>query len=846
MRNTNATRAARAKTTIRLFPATSSVSAAVFLALYGVPHPGAAQQVESASTLQEITVTATRRELAVEAVPYSLSVVSADQLERTGATDIASLARQVPGLSMYDFGARLSAATTPIIRGLNGTGESADRPFRTFEQSPVGVYIGNSPIDGYFQLDDVQRIEVLRGPQGTLYGAGALGGALRIIPNAPELGVFSGRVDASGGFLAHSSGHPYSVDATLNIPIGDTLAFRASGKFAYEPGFIDVYGLVQRTGSPMYGIPVLADPTDPVNSPAIYSGKKDWNDQNTFTGRASLLWKPIDKFSAELAFIYSNLNGFGGPQTNTSFQGGPYYIDPRITFPAGGNYKDIASFNQPFWRRTSLASLDLSYDAGFATLSSTSSYYKTEGLTQDEGTYGVGGFPYFNAYYSGNPLNPRFVYGQEFTDTAHTFTQEVRLVSTAGPDKPLDFVIGVFYEKQERTGDWYTSTPGSYERSVAQGCTGYLYFGASFPNCLLRIGPNDTPFTQFDTQNFEDKSVFGELTWHFLTHGQITFGGRHFKQDFTDAQSYDDYPFQTYIPATPHNAPASKNTWKVNPSYEYAEHQFVYATWSQGFRRGGANSVPLAGVFRESPLLAQYVPDSVNNYEVGMKGRLANGFSYAVAVYDMRWDKPQISASLPSGNLAVYNGNTAESKGFELEVSGPLFLQGLTYTLGGAYTDAKLTSSFSLPANNGQNTGTIVPGLITGASGQQLPGSPKGTAAATLTYDRKVAPGYELDVSLNGTYSTRVPLYLSARQSQYQSPPYGLANLSATLRHDGWRVGAYVKNLADRRVALIPSVVAPYLLDQALATTELINPPREIGFRVGYGFGGASGRKENQ
>jgi outer membrane receptor protein involved in Fe transport len=103
-----------------------------------------------------------------------------------------------------------------------------------------------------------------------------------------------------------------------------------------------------------------------------------------------------------------------------------------------------------------------------------------------------------------------------------------------------------------------------------------------------------------------------------------------------------------------------------------------------------------------------------------------------------------------------------------------------------------------------------------------------------------------LDVSLNGTYSTRVPLYLSARQSQYQSPPYGLANLSATLRHGGWRVGAYVKNLADRRVALIPSVVAPYLLDQALATTELINPPREIGFRVGYGFGGASGRKENQ
>ncbi len=813
-----------------------SISAAVCLALYGAPDRVFAQQADVTGALQEITVTATRRELKLEEVPYSLSVIGAAQLEHSGATDIASLARQVPGLSMFDFGARLSGATTPIIRGLNGTGESADRPFRTFEQSPVGVYIGNSPISGYFQLDDIQRIEVLRGPQGTLYGAGSLGGALRIIPNAPKLGEFTGSIDASGGFLAHSDGHPYTVNTTVNLPIGDTLAFRATAKYAYEPGFVDVYGIVKRTGSAMYGAPVLADPSDPVNSPAIYSGKKDWNDQNTFTGRASLLWKPIDKFSAELAFVYSNLNGVGGPQTNTTYKGGPYFLDPRITFPAGGPYNNIASFNQPYWRRTSLASLDLSYDAGFATLSSTSSYYKTSGVTQDEGTYGVGGFPYFNAYYGGNPLNPRFVYGQEFADSEHTFSQEVRLVSNTGPDSKLDYVIGLYYEKQTREGDWYTSTPGSYERSVAQGCTGYLYYGSSFPDCLLLVGPMDTPFTQFDTQNFEDKSVFGELTWHFMKHGQITFGGRHFKQQFTDAQSYDDYPFNTHIPATPHDAPASKNTWKINPSYEYVDHQFVYFTWSQGFRRGGANSVPLTGIFRESPLLAQYQPDSVNNYELGLKGRFENGFSYTVAVYDMRWDKPQISASLPSGNLAVYNGNTAESKGFELELSGPLFVPGLSYLVGGAYTDAKLTSDFSLPANDGTSTGTIVPGLIKGTSGQQLPGSPKGTASATLTYDRPLGPDYNLDLSVNGTYSTKVPLYLSAAQASYQSPPYALVNLSADLRHGHWHAGAYVKNAADRRVPLIPSVTPAYLIDKPIATTELINPPREIGIRAGYSF----------
>jgi hypothetical protein len=172
-----------------------------------------------------------------------------------------------------------------------------------------------------------------------------------------------------------------------------------------------------------------------------------------------------------------------------------------------------------------------------------------------------------------------------------------------------------------------------------------------------------------------------------------------------------------------------------------------------------------------------------------------------------------------------------------LELSGPLFLPGLTYMVGGAYTDAKLTSDFSLPANNGQSTGTIVPGLIKGTSGQQLPGSPKDTLAATLTYARDIAPGYALDLSVNSTYSSRVPLFLSQRQSQFQSPPFGLVNLAASLGHNGWRVGAYVKNAADRRVALIPSVVAPALLDQSLATRELINPPREVGLRVGYGFG---------
>ena len=163
------------------------------------------------------------------------------------------------------------------------------------------------------------------------------------------------------------------------------MAFRASAKFGYEPGWIDAYGLLKRTGPPLTGIPVLADPGDPVNSPGVFYGKNDWNDQNSFTGRASMLWKPNDKFNAELAFIYANVNGDGGPYADPSYPGGAYAIDPRITFPAGSNNQTFSAIDQQFWRRTTLSSVDLSYDAGFATLSSTSSYATTTGFAMSDG-----------------------------------------------------------------------------------------------------------------------------------------------------------------------------------------------------------------------------------------------------------------------------------------------------------------------------------------------------------------------------------------------------------------------------------------------------------------------------
>ncbi len=836
-----------------------AVAAAVCLALYGQPQavraadssrtvangsrgespPQDAPVPATADTvpqiLQPVTVTATRFRQTAISVPSSLTVITPQQLATGGVTDIASLANEVPGLSTFDFGARLAGATVPIIRGINATGEPL-RGFRSFEQSPVGVYVGNSPVGGYIQLIDLKRIEVLRGPQGTLYGAGSLAGTIRLIPNDPILNRVSGEMEVGGDSVTHSNGTGYTLQGHINLPVGRKMAFRAAAKYDYQPGWIDVYGLLQRTSPGLTGIPVPANPADPVGSSAIYSHRSDWNWQKTFTGRAALLWRPTESFKAVLAILHTGLRGDGGPQVNPDFQGGVSPIDPRATLPPGGPYQEFSQIDQPFSRYTNLTSLDISYDAGFATLSSTSSYRTTSGQLLEDDTYrlaGVDGGAYL-PYYAGTPTNPRFVYDYQFTDHSHAFTQEVRLVSNTRLLHMFDYVVGAFYDDQTRQGAWNIANPGSPERSVAQGCTSAVYYGSTYPACLVTSGPNDLVFTQVDTQRFQEESVYGDLTWHFARHAQLTGGYRHFIEQFTDAQLYEDYAFPTLIPATPHHAPASANIGKLDISYQYAHEQYVYVLWSQGFRRGGANSVPLSGPFQESPLLRTYAPDRTNNYEIGLKGQFANGLSYAFDVFDIKWDKPQISSSLPDGNLAVYNANTAESKGFELETSGPLPLRGLTYDFGVTYADAKLTSNFSLPANNG--LGVVVPGEITGTSGERLPGSPKTSITAALDYERMLVPGYRLSLSLNGSYRSPTVMQLTAAEgssAMQQSSSYLVMNASAALSHDPWRATLYVTNLANRREILAPPTLMAF---DNLTNDYIVNEPRVIGVRLAYMF----------
>jgi outer membrane receptor protein involved in Fe transport len=446
-------------------------------------------------------------------------------------------------------------------------------------------------------------------------------------------------------------------------------------------------------------------------------------------------------------------------------------------------------------------------------------------------------FTPFETYYTGNPVNPRFVNPEEFSDSDRQFSQELRLVSRPTAGGKLDYVVGAFYENQNRHSDFDSSAPGTDTYSIAEGCTAPYYFGASFPNCLVTLGPtNSTYFDEKAIQHFTDRSLYGELTGHLTSFAQITFGARHYWQDFAATQYYISYPFDSLDLGTPTDTSNSGTLYKVNPSFEYAKDQMVYATWSQGFRRGGANSYILTGPLAESPTLHAYRPDTTNNYEVGMKGRLGNTLTYSFAVFDIEWKNPQINGLTPyTGTSIVYNANKARSTGVEAELNGPLVIDGLTYHASYSYANARLTEDFSLPANNG--TGVIVPGLIAGQAGERLPGSPKSSAAATLNYDRALAARYSMVFSANITYTGSVLNSLpSVNNPQTPLPGYTLGNLSLAIKHRPYEVMGYVTNVADKRAVLGLNEFATPPTVGTLADYDVVTRPREVGVRVRYTF----------
>ena len=797
----------------------TSVAGCIGMILHG-PAMAAAPSGE----LEEIVVSASRRDETVSKAPYNISAYSGDQLQSANITNVAALSQQVPNFVIQETGARDAGMAVPVIRGLNASSAvlSTDQP--RFFQSAVGMYLGNTPLIGSLPLMDVERVEVLRGPQGTLYGAGTLAGAVRIAPVEPKLGAYSGSASVAGATVAHSGSLSYDGIGTVNLPLGDTAALRLVAKNQYDAGFIDQNDIMRRQGDEYAnGAPILATPGDIANSPGVYYSQKDSNWTRTSSARASLLWQGSDAFKLKVSYDYSRLNGYGSPQDNPSFGGGVVtrFNDGGRVRKATGEYEISHPVLEPFERTTHLASADPSLDLGFATLSGTFSYGKTDGKNVFDNTLVTMGFTEFTPYYAGTPFNPRFIDTQFNGDSGKTTTQELRLVSNG--TNTIDYVAGIYLQQEKHTFIQQIYVPGT------EAYTQVVNTIPVIPDAAGRT----TNYVA--NQDYKEFSVYGNLTWHVTDRWQATGGARIFRETFN--QEMDQiFPLFGIETIDNQSSKLTSQIFMLNTSYDLTPSVKVYGTWSQGFRRGGANTFPLDGPFPESALIRYYTPDKTNNFEVGLKGRV-NGYYFAASVFYVRWNNPQIDLLTPHLQYpVVVNGKSADSKGIELETSGPLGAEGLTFNLGIGYAKARLTGDFALPA--GLGGGTFEPAGIAGQDGDRLPGTPDLSGTANLNYALPLANGSKLTFSLGADYrsSTVTTLPHIALQTSATEDAYALFHGDIEWNRGNWRYSLYGTNLTDKRVEYSRNVRLPENVLELgnFGNAFTISHPRELGVRVSF------------
>lgn len=777
--------------------------------------PAALAQDGAAAEIGEVIVTANRRAQDVTTIPYNISAVGGEQLARTGVVSLEDLSRQIPNLNISSSGDRYLVARVPVIRGLNAS--STVRP-GALGQPAVATYLGNVEVLGYFPLDDVERVEVLRGPQGTLYGAGALGGAIRMIPSEPNSAAFSGKMIASAGLVGHSDELDRSLAGVLNVPVTDTLTLRVSAKESYSAGFIDNFSVVRQPQN--LAPPILATPGAVATSGAVYSTNEDANYSRASVARLALRWQPIEPLEITLAFNYADYRGEGGPVVNPSYPGGLNPLDARVTYPATGDYSANLNTREPYKRVSRLGSADVSYDLGFATVSTTTSYLETAGRTLSDSTFGYLALPpVLHPYYMGNPRNPRFVAQSDREDGDETFVQEVRLVSVAS--ETLEYALGAYYAKKKQIDTWHIYMPGAAQQALATG--GFPVITDAVGRTVILNGAS----------TFTDKALFGELTWRVTPRWQITGGARLFRQTFRRGVQNDIPPFALSEAASAASS-VSDYLLKLNSSYEFAERHNAYATFSQGFRRGGANAFALSGFLAEPRSLLTYKADTVDNYEVGLKGRFESGWSYTADLFYDDWKDPQIDTGTPANAWpVVVNGAKARSKGFELEFGGPI-TDSLSITGGYAYADAQISESFCIPAGDGG--GGILACGIRGDTGTRLPGSPKHSGSMTLNYDRELANDDRLRITLNANYKGSVFSNLpSPTAPSVTFDSYWMLNGTVSYAHGPWRASIYGRNLFDER-AVLGITTKTNAVVGLLNRTETIAPPRQVGLTVQYDF----------
>ena len=347
-------------------------------------------QAQGQSQLEEIIVTASARKQTVQDIPYNISAMSGTEMEALQIVDQADLLRSMSGVSVVDRGYRNSGTVNSIIiRGLNvDNGLNGDIALNA--TPTVSTYVDNTPLFANFILKDIERVEVLRGPQGTLYGAGSLGGTVRYITRKPDTQQIEGRIDANYSQTEGSSGDNMSLDGMINLPLGDRFAVRASIGHIENDGIIDYANTYQlnQFGEPMVDVgngncvsPREATDDQVLHNGACYKKEKDADDVEIDYGRIALLWDATENLNITAAYQTQEDKVGARRATTLGNNNQPVGSALRVDYD---DYESGQVLLEPSSRDVELFVVDVEWDLGFATLTSNSSLYDNEGYGESD------------------------------------------------------------------------------------------------------------------------------------------------------------------------------------------------------------------------------------------------------------------------------------------------------------------------------------------------------------------------------------------------------------------------------------------------------------------------------
>jgi outer membrane receptor protein involved in Fe transport len=762
--------------------------------LSGTPAAAADQPAATAdaSTLSEVVVTANKLNAQkVLDVPASIQAISGDTLKSAGAVAFMDIAGDIPGLSVQDLG---PGDKKYVIRGINSTGDST-----------AGIYYGEAVISGSnaddgggFQSDirlfDLDRVEVLRGPQGTLYGASSMSGTIRFIPKEPDLNSLGGYLTTEGSETAHGSGN-YNFNGAVNLPIIDNvLALRLVGWKVYDSGYINQI----RVGDGVTGLVNEGTPAKPNYEPVPIPGVgliKGVNDDDVGGARAMLRYQPTDRLTIDANYTSQTETSDGSsrytPAGTTAFHGGP------ITAVQGCDLCNTDVTQSPWSDNLTVFGVTVAYNTGAGTVTGTSNEYnRTTAFSFDSTPVLVS----FDVPVPAETFEPR---------TRKVNSSELRYASDL--DSPVNFVVGGYREHEQQDLAVDVITTNSLGLPTGPFSTANSQDASNFP------GVGDTFFGRTDQRSTTEYAGFGEATWKITPAWTAVAGIRYFTETLNGVQ-VQTHPFggfppgPTLVPLADPTETFNKVTWRGNLSYKFNDGLLAYGTVSTGFRGGGVNAV--SEPFE--PIPAAYAPDSLTNFEVGAKGRLFEGlFDYQADVYYIRWSNIQVQETTPDGAF-VYQGNAGEArvKGVEFEFTAHP-IQYLSASFAGSYTDAYLTQ--------GASAAQYMLNPTLGLTGDTIPNVPKYQFSLGLNYRRPIANGWDGMVATDATYRDAVNSYFASNSFNIPLAPYTLVGLRAGVIEGPWSVTAFARNLTNKRaqVSAINSSQDP----DALLTVQ----PRTIG-----------------